>query len=475
MKRYSVLMCVILCLALLVGAVRAQDQVVIQFVHIFGGDGDTRADVVRAIADDFEALNPGVRIEISSPSVDYIELFNRVLLNASQGNAPHIVQVEEGLTQLAADSGFFVPIESVASDEQLAELDEFLPVVRSYYNIGDITWSVPWNSSNPIVYYNKTITDLLGLQISATEPLTFDEVLEICRRIKAATPIIQAAIPGFQACINWPMTAWMPEQWMAMQDALVVLPDNGRTGRATSVNFTSPAMLRIVEWMKTMADEEYFTYTGAKASFNGEGALFGTGATLLHINSTAGITLFVAGFQNAGVNLGIAPLFVPGEDADNGVTMGGASVWLTAGHNDAETQAATDFIFFLTNAQNDIRWHQGSGYFPNRLSSIEALTTGGLFVDAEGNPTSPLAEGATEVSWFETFPFFRVAVDQLANSAGTLANQGAVIGPSAEVRDVLVEALQSVVDQGVDPAEALAAAQVRADAILAEYNAVVGE
>lgn len=454
---------------------QAQEAITLEFVHIFGAETDTRADVIRAIADEFEAQNPNVTINISSPSTDYTELFNSVLLNAEQGNAPHIVQVEEGLTQLAADSGYFVPLQELATPEQLASLDDLMPVVRGFYLIDGVTWSVPWNSSNPVVYYNKTITDLLQIEIPSDRPMTFAEVETACQRIMMAQAAIRMAAENFRACINWPMASWFPEQWMAMQDKLVALPANGREGRATEVNYTAPEMLEIVSWIDRMAEQGYYTYTGTPNDYNGEGALFGTGTTVMHINSTAGIALFVAGFENAGVKLGIAPLFVPNETANNGVTMGGASLWVTGGHSDAETQAAKDFIFFMTNQQNDMRFHQGSGYFPNRLSSIEALTNGGLFVDAEGKPTTPDADGATEVSWFETFPFFRIALDQLLNSNNSLANAGGLIGPSAEVRALLVRAIQSVVDQGVEPAEALAAAKQQADAILSDYNSIIGQ
>lgn len=455
--------------------VTAQETVTIDFVHIFAGEGDTRRNVLRGIADAFEAQNPNVKINLVAPSPDYIENFNRALLDASQGNAPHVVQVEEGLTQLAIDSGFFLPIEDIASAEQLAQLEGILPVVRSYYEVGDKTWSVPWNSSNPVVYYNKTITDLLGVQLPEDRPATFEEILAACARIKGFEQAIKAVNPAFTACINFPLSSWFAEQWVAMQNGLLANNDNGRSARATEMFYTSPEMLKVAEFYQALAENGYFTYTGTPNNFNGEGALFGSGATVFHINSTAGITLFVQGFQAAGVKLGIAPLFIPSAEATNGVTIGGASVWVMAGKSEAETQAAVDWVFFLTQTENDIRWHQGSGYFPNREESIAYLNQGGLFVDAEGNITTPDAEGAVEVSWFETLPFFRVALDQLQASQNNVATQGAVIGPSAEVRGVLVEAFQSIVDNGTTPAEALAAAKTRADAILADYNATIGE
>lgn len=464
----------VVCAVFSVTPIFAQDEIVVDFAHIFGGEGDTRRDVIRAIADQFEAQNPGIKINLVSPSTDYTELFNRVLLDAQQGNAPDVVQIEEGLTQLAADSQVFVPIGDIATPEQLAQYEGILTVVRNYYTIGETIYSIPWNSSNPILYYNKSITDTLGIQIPET-PLTFDDVLAICKRIETVATVIKSVNPAYTACINFPLTSWFPEQWVAMQNGLLANNDNGRTARATEMLYTSPEMLNVANFYKALADNKYFTYTGKANDFGGEGGLFGTGATVLHINSTAGITLFVNGFAGAGVKLGIAPLFVPDAEATNGVTVGGASLWVTAGKSEAETKASVDWVFFLTNAQNDIIWHQGSGYFPNRQESIDALQAGGAFVDADGNPTTADATGATEAPWFETYPFFYIAINQLQESAGTVANQGAVVGPSAEVRGILVQALQSIVDSGIAPEEALASAKEQADKILADYNAVVGQ
>ena len=143
--------------------IQAQETITVSMVHIFGNENDDRGGLIQSIADEFMAANPGVVIELSSPTTDYVELFNAALLAADQGQAPTIVQVEEGLTQLAADSGFFLPIGSVASAEQLASLDDLLPVVRDYYTIGGELYSVPFNASNPLLFYNKGMFAAAGL------------------------------------------------------------------------------------------------------------------------------------------------------------------------------------------------------------------------------------------------------------------------------------------------------------------------
>jgi ABC-type glycerol-3-phosphate transport system substrate-binding protein len=84
-------------------------------------------------------------------------------------------------------------------------------------------------------------------------------------------------------------------------------------------------------------------------------------------------------------------------------------------------------------------------------------------------------ERLTAEGWFEQNPPFAIAVNQLVNSRGNIANAGFVVGASAELREALTKAFQSIVDGGETPEAALAAAKQAADRALAEYNAVVGK
>jgi sn-glycerol 3-phosphate transport system substrate-binding protein len=307
---------------------------------------------------------------------------------------------------------------------------------------------MPWNASNPIFYYNRGMFEAAGLDPDAP-PATFDEILAACEAIMALPEDTRPSA----GCINYPMATWFPEQWVAMQNGLFVNNDNGRNGRASEALFTSPEMVNVVNWFKTLADAGYYTYSGTPNDFNGEGQSFLSGATAMTINSTAGIALFQRFSGIFGVDLGIAALPTPSADATNGGTVGGGSLWVTAGHTDEETQAAIDFIFFMTDTANDMVWHQGTGYFPVRQSSIDQLTTDG---------------------WFDENPAYRIALDQLQAQAGNIANAGATIGPAPEVRGALISALQSIADSGQDVTASLEAAKAQADAALADYNATVG-
>lgn len=443
----------LILLFLLSFSASAQDDVIeITFVHIFGEVENTeeitdvRIAVIQEIIDAYMAEHPNVVITARSISTDYVELFDGALAAATQGDPPHVVQVEEGLTQIAADTQLFVPLNEVATEEQLASLDDLLPQVREYYTLGEEIWGIPWNVSNPLLYYNRDLFTAAGLDPD-TPPTTFEEVLETCE-------VLMAADLGLNSCITWPMVSWFPEQWVAMQGGLIANNDNGRTARASEVYYNSPEMLYVLEWWQEMKDRGFYSYTGSRNNYTGEVIPFGTKRAAMTINSSGGLSNFIdltsgPPFQ---LDLGVAPLFRPNTDSNNGITVGGASLWLMDGHPEDEQQAAVDFMFYFTNTQNITRWSQGSGYFATRTSAVEELTESG---------------------WFDENPFFKLALDQLLNSEVNIATSGAILGPSAEVRGYLLDAFQAAIDGGEDPASVLEIAKQQADAELADYNSLV--
>lgn len=452
---------------------QAQDDVEITFVHIFGADeNDFRAIVIQEIADEFMAQNPNVTVNIESPSTDYSELYEASVLGLAQGTGPHIVQIDESLTQNAIDSQLFLPISDLASEEQVATLDDILPVVREFFVIDDALWGLPWNNSNPILYYNRGYFEAAGLDPDVV-PTTFDEVLATCEALMAAE------IEGMSGCLNGPLVSWFAEQWMAMQGAPMLNNDNGRSGRASEILLTSPEMTRIAEWWQEMSDRGYWIYSGVTRDYNGAGLQFLGGASAMHLNSTAGISLIQAFSAAQGIDLGIAPLFKPTQDATNGVTVGGASVFVSAGKSDAETQAAIDFAFFLTNTENIAIFHMGTGYYPNRQSTIDLLTNEGWFdlypctlIAVTDEQLAACETVPDETNFYEFNPAFEIALNQVLNSEPSPATAGMVVGAADEIRGIVEQTIQSIIDGGEDVGESLEAGKARIDAVLADYNSL---
>ncbi len=133
------------------------------------------------IAADFEAANPGVRIEwIGFP---YGQLREQVLIEASAGNPPDVVQTARGWLSDFANSGFFQPIEGLVSDSYIQDI---YPQIREDLRYNDTLYAVPWFYSPFVMFYNTELFEAAGLD-PEDPPSTFGEAMEAAEALSELT------------------------------------------------------------------------------------------------------------------------------------------------------------------------------------------------------------------------------------------------------------------------------------------------
>ena len=366
----------------------------------------------------------------------YRETLDAAVLAARQGTPPHLVQLFEIGSQLAVDTGIFEPVGNVGGG---LDTSDYIEPVINYYTIGGDVNSIPFNSSSPVLYINKDLLEKAGLDRNFV-PATYSDVLQACEQIAAS---------GIEAkCIGFNLHSWFFEQWLAEQGAPLVNNGNGRDERATEVLLTSDAATTVVDWIKELNDKGYYTYTGTLEDWDGSAAIFTNQQAVFHITSTGDLGNLTTAAEDAGFELGVGLLPIPDGVERNGVVIGGASIWLTANHPEAELEVAKDFILYMTNTENMISWHELTGYYPVRNSSVEELRSEGVF---------------------ENKPNTAVAFNQLLDTVPNQATAGALLGSYLETRTIIEQAIQKVLN-GASVDETLTEAKRLADAALADYN-----
>jgi sn-glycerol 3-phosphate transport system substrate-binding protein len=148
-------------------------------------------------------------------------------------------------------------------------------------------------------------------------------------------------------------------------------------------------------------------------------------------------------------DIGVGPMPAPGDADAPGAIVGGASLWIVNQDDPVRTAAAWDYISFLVEAQSQSTWAATTGYIPVRSSALEL---------------DPIAARYVED------PRFKVAYDQLLESADDPSSVGAVLGPQREIRTLTARAIAAVL-QGADVVEALTEAATQANSLLADYIA----
>ena len=410
----------------------AAAQTTVEFWHSFGDA--KRGDWIKARADEFNKAHPGVTV-VPSYKGAYNDSLQATILAARQGKAPALVQIFEVGSQLAIDSGVFQPVSGIKN----VDFSDYIKPVVNYYTIGGKVNSLPFNSSSPVLYFNKDLMTKAGLN-PKIPPTTFSAVLKACAKIDAAKLGIK--------CMALTPYGWFFEQWMSEQNVALLNSGNGRDGRATAANIDTPAGRSIFQFYKDLGDRGYLTNTGKLADTNGTNAIFGGQKAVFTINSTADLGNQLDAAKQSGFTLGVGVLPIADGTKRNGVVIGGASLWIAKNVSKPVAEGALDFALYMTNTANMAGWHKLTGYYPVRNSSVTLLRKQG---------------------WFSSSPLQITAFNQLLSTTPNAASAGGLNGTAIQTRTIIEQGLQKVTS-GQSVAAVATSTDAEVTAALVDYN-----
>jgi sn-glycerol 3-phosphate transport system substrate-binding protein len=168
-------------------------------------------------------------------------------------------------------------------------------------------------------------------------------------------------------------------------------------------------------------------------------------------SAALGTVLAVLGSgQYSDVQLGVAPL--PGPSGGGATFVAGGANYIVKGDAPEKVEAAWRFAKYLDEPEVQAKW-SASGYIPIVKAAVDLPEVQQLW---------------------QTTPFYRVAYDQLAKEVDTVAATGPVIGDFTGVRDAVIDSMEQMVTNHVDPKDALDAAKKKSDDAIADYNSRAG-
>lgn len=430
-------LCIVLAVAGLLGAAApsfAQQPVKITLWHAMGG---ARYDAItKDIAAGFNKANPSYTVEPLFTG-SYAETVTKAIAAIRAGNPPHIVQVFEVGTQTMLDSGAIIPVTEMVKPGEIA-FDDYIAPILNYYKVGGKLYSMPFNSSTAIVYYNKEVFQKAGLDPSKP-PATFKDVEEMGRKI-VASGAARAAIT-----FGWP--SWMLEQSHALANRLYADHDNGRNGRATRVLFNEAFGVEVLTRWKRWADEKLLAYGGREYAPN---KAFLSGEVAMLMQSTSQVTTIEKAAKFP-VGTGFLPR-LEGQPAGKSV-IGGASFWVLKGkgRTPQEIDAIVKFFKFVAEPQETAKWHEETGYFPATRPAVALLTTRG---------------------WFAKHPNHETAFKQIQEGPDSPATRGVLLGNFVQIRNITDTAIEKALSGKLSPKAALDEAAGEANKLLDEYNRI---
>lgn len=393
----------------------AAEPVKVVWWHSMSGE---LGKVVTQLVSDFNAAHPDIKVEEVFQGT-YDESLNKMKASMDSNNGPSMIQVYEIGSKFMIDSKAVTPVQHFidADSYDVSDLEEN---ILGYYKFDNKLYSMPFNTSNPVLYYNKDMFKAAGLD-PENPPLTYEDVAQ------AAKALTKDGNTGASFAIY----GWFIEQLFANQGVEYVNNGNGRTSAATQSQLNTEAGIKTVNWLKEMLDNKTALNLGRKTDDTKKAFLAGQiGMTL---DSTGSLRGIVDGAQGK-FEVGTAFLPKPAGVADGGVVVGGASLWILNNKTEAEQKAAWEFMKYLAEPKTQAEWHINTGYFPINKKAYN-----------EQNVKDNLVK----------YPQFQTAIDQLHNTKLTTATQGAVMGVFPEARQIVEGAMEEVFTGAKDAKTAL--------------------
>ncbi len=407
-------------------------------------------EIVQQVVNKYNASQSKYWVEaVSQP--DYDATINKLNTSLAGGELPNVVQIYDIGTQRMIDTKKIVPVQTLIDREKLTIKKDLEPAVASYYTIAGTLYSMPFNSSAPVMFFDKTALREVGLD-TYKRVWSYDEVFAAAKRLTKKDASGKVTRYG----LGFTLYSWILEEELATQGTLFADPNNGREKRAQKLVFNSAEGAKWLDFLKKCVDEGvgicYGIDGGANSAARDSG--FVTGNAAMTLNSIAGLRGYISNAAQAGKGVDVGVAYIPRPaGAKGGVIIGGASLWITNTGSAEEQAGSWDFVKFASSPDIQAFFSSNTGYYPPNTAAYNVQ----LMKDA-----------------LVKFPQFQIAIDQLHQTPAGYPSQGAVFGTFVKARSNIQSAMEQFITGKVPTAKAaLDGAAKQSSSELEEYNATV--
>ena len=383
--------------------------------------GGKLTEVVDGIVADFEAENPGIKVN-AIYSGNYDDTRVRALSALASGDPAQLA------VMFSIDAYDLIEQDLVMAFDDISGVDKswlnsFYPALMANGNIEGKTWGIPFQRSTIVAYYNKDLFRAAGLDPEAP-PTTWDEIISMGKTLtKDGTYGLMIPSTGYPY--------WM-FQALAIQNGKEVMSNDGLT-----TFFDDGTVIDTLDFWKSLSTEHGIMPEGT-VEWGTLRQAFLEGKTAMMWHSTGNLT---AVKNNASFDFGVAELPA---NVRKGSPTGGGNFYVFKDTSAEERSAALKLIEFMTSPEQAAAWSIATGYMGVSPAAYE---------------TKALKNYTAE------FPPALVARNQLEHAVAEFSTF-----ETARVREGLNNAIQAALTGAKSSADALKEAQASAVRLLRDYQ-----
>ena len=390
--------------------------------------GGPLTKLVDKLVSDFQAENPDIKVK-AIYSGNYSDTMTKAMTALKGGTPPNLSVILSTEIFTLIDNDAIVPFDDlVTTDQEKQWLGSFYPALMENSRTAGKTWSIPFQRSTIVMYYNKDAFRKAGLNPDAP-PATWDELVDMGKKLVVKDSSGKVTQWGLEI----PSTGY--PYWMfgalCRQNGEVLMNTAG-----TEVYFKNPGVIQALDFWKDLGQTHGIMPKGT-IEWGTLRTDFLEQKTAIMWHSTGNLT---AVKKNASFDFGVAMLPAKKE---RGTPTGGGNFYIFKDSSPEERAAALKFIKWMTQPARTAQWSIGTGYLGTRADAYE---------------TDELK------SYVKGFPAAAIARDQLKYATAELS-----VHENGRVYKILNDAIQAALTGSKTPEAALQGAQKQTSRILKRY------
>jgi sn-glycerol 3-phosphate transport system substrate-binding protein len=391
--------------------------------------GGPLTKLVDSLVQEFEAEHPDIKVK-AIYSGNYSDTMTKAMTSLKGGNPPHLSVILSTEIFTLIDNDAIVAFDDLVTDpEEKLWLDSFYPALMANSRTGGKTWSIPFQRSTIVMYYNKDAFRKAGLD-PEKPPATWEEMVEMGKQLTIRDDSGKVTQWGLEI----PSTGY--PYWMfgalASQNNQVLMNQAG-----DQTYFDSPDVVEALRFWQDLGKTHQIMPEGT-IEWSTLRTDFLEQKTAIMWHSTGNLT---AVKDNATFDFGVAMLPA---NKKRGTPTGGGNFYIFKQTTPEERKAALKLVQWMTQPIRTAQWSIGTGYLGTRSDAYETDLLNAYVKD---------------------FPAAAVARDQLEYAVAELS-----VHENGRVYKILNDAIQAALTGAKTPEAALDDAQKQAERILRRYR-----
>ncbi|MCZ8515455.1 ABC transporter substrate-binding protein [Paenibacillus filicis] len=314
------------------------------------------AKIMESYVNEFNQSHPNIHVQ-AVYSGDYGQTKTKVLAAANGGNMPDVAVM--GATEVLGlkDADAIVPLDAFINKDSDGEayvkdfFPAYMPKIEGNY------WSVPFQRSTPVLYYNKDAFKAAGLDPNKP-PANWNELEEDAKKLTKRDASGQVS--------QWGVLVGADDTWIIQGFIMQGFNEPKRifNDAGNKVDYNNDSTKKALNFFIKLGKEDKVmpdTIVNG-GTFTSD---FVSGKAAMMFYSTGGL-----GFVRENAKFEFGTAFLPAGN-QYATPTGGGSMYMLNTKNEAKEKATWEFMRWMTTPERAAKWSIDSGYVATRQSAYE--------------------------------------------------------------------------------------------------------